>query len=220
MSEKSAPMTQPTSLTNPFGNHAETEATAANGPMTPSAQVPAPLRVRTPTPEGAAAVLGGAAGAGLAAAGAGTGRPNAPKPLNLSPSRPVTNGSERPIPSPAGTEFSMTSVTPSAVANGPPPSNVHRIQLDFKPSMEDELELRAGLLVRLLHEYDDGWVSIAFAFLFCIVANRFNRRFAYVSTALSKVSRPALASPLDLSSLVPHLVHADLLKDPEDHPQE
>ena len=35
---------------------------------------------------------------------------------------------------------------------------VHRVQLDFNPSMEDELELRAGQSVRLLHEYDDGWV--------------------------------------------------------------
>ncbi|KAL4970628.1 SH3 domain protein [Aspergillus stella-maris] len=35
--------------------------------------------------------------------------------------------------------------------------NVHRVQLDFAPSMEDELELRGGQLVRLLHEYDDGW---------------------------------------------------------------
>jgi hypothetical protein len=25
--------------------------------------------------------------------------------------------------------------------------------------MDDELELRAGQLIRLLHEYDDGWVS-------------------------------------------------------------
>jgi hypothetical protein len=25
--------------------------------------------------------------------------------------------------------------------------------------MNDELELHAGQLVRLLHEYDDGWVS-------------------------------------------------------------
>ncbi|KAL1650978.1 hypothetical protein SLS61_005747 [Didymella pomorum] len=43
--------------------------------------------------------------------------------------------------------------------NGPPPgpNNVHRIQLDFKPSMADELELKAGSLVRMLHEYDDGW---------------------------------------------------------------
>lgn len=36
--------------------------------------------------------------------------------------------------------------------------NVHRAQLDFKPTMDDELELREGQLVRLLHEYDDGWV--------------------------------------------------------------
>ncbi|OSS44292.1 hypothetical protein B5807_11034 [Epicoccum nigrum] len=43
--------------------------------------------------------------------------------------------------------------------NGPPggPNNVHRVQLDFKPSMADELELKAGSLVRMLHEYDDGW---------------------------------------------------------------
>ncbi|QDS78120.1 hypothetical protein FKW77_004321 [Venturia effusa] len=41
--------------------------------------------------------------------------------------------------------------------NPPPLDNVHRVQLDFKPSMEDELEIRAGQLVRLLHEYDDGW---------------------------------------------------------------
>lgn len=39
----------------------------------------------------------------------------------------------------------------------PPPNNVHRVQLDFKPSMQDELELNAGQLVRMLHEYDDGW---------------------------------------------------------------
>jgi hypothetical protein len=25
--------------------------------------------------------------------------------------------------------------------------------------MDDELELRSGQLVRMLHEYDDGWVS-------------------------------------------------------------
>jgi len=40
---------------------------------------------------------------------------------------------------------------------GPGPNNVHRVQLDFKPSMDDEMELRAGQLVRLIHEYDDGW---------------------------------------------------------------
>lgn len=38
-------------------------------------------------------------------------------------------------------------------------NNIHRVQLDFKPSMDDELDLCAGQLVRMLHEYDDGWVS-------------------------------------------------------------
>ena len=51
----------------------------------------------------------------------------------------------------------------AAVPGGAPaprqPNNVHRVQLDFKPSMDDELELVSGALVRLLHEYDDGWVS-------------------------------------------------------------
>jgi hypothetical protein len=47
-----------------------------------------------------------------------------------------------------------------AGAGGPPsPNNVHRVQLDFNPSMDDELGLRSGSLVRLVHEYDDGWVS-------------------------------------------------------------
>lgn len=74
-------------------------------------------------------------------------------------------------PSPAGTEFSITSMAPGsavpqssgaaaiAAAGGPANSNVHRVQLDFKPSLDDEMELKAGDLVRLLHEYDDGWVS-------------------------------------------------------------
>lgn len=49
--------------------------------------------------------------------------------------------------------------------NGPPsgPNNVHRVQLDFNPSMGDELELKAGTLVRMLHAYDDGWVSFLFS---------------------------------------------------------
>ncbi|GJC78387.1 hypothetical protein ColLi_01225 [Colletotrichum liriopes] len=44
-----------------------------------------------------------------------------------------------------------------AAAGGPANTTVHRVQLDFKPTLEDEMELRAGQLVRLLHEYDDGW---------------------------------------------------------------
>ena len=40
-------------------------------------------------------------------------------------------------------------------------NNIHRVHLDFLPSMDDELELHAGRLVRMLHEYDDGWVRVA-----------------------------------------------------------
>ncbi|KAL8999420.1 MAG: hypothetical protein Q9169_001734 [Polycauliona sp. 2 TL-2023] len=144
--------------TNPFGNHAETveQPANANASMPTDGPVPAPLRIRTPTPEGHSQAVSpiGTAGAALAAAGVAGQRQDKPKPLNLSPKR---SASPAPIPSPSGTEFSMNSVTPAAMANGPPPSNVHRVQLDFKPSMEDELALRAGQLVRLLHEYDDGW---------------------------------------------------------------
>ena len=137
---------------NPFADNAGAPP-PTNGSM-PLADAPAPLRIRTPSPD-AAAAAGVAAVAG-AAAGAKLGeRKDAPKPLNLTTNRAVTPASH----SPAASEFSQTPVSPGAMANGPPPSNVHRIQLDFKPSMDDELSLRAGQLVRLLHEYDDGWVS-------------------------------------------------------------
>ncbi|KAK0726392.1 hypothetical protein B0T21DRAFT_385661 [Apiosordaria backusii] len=89
-----------------------------------------------------------------------------PKPLDLTkPPSPLY----APGPaSPAGTEYSMHSMAPSqvvpstsaaeiAAAGGPQNSTVHRVQLDFKPTLEDELGLKAGQLVRLLHEYDDGW---------------------------------------------------------------
>ena len=50
--------------------------------------------------------------------------------------------------------------TAAAVPVNRGPNNVHRVQLEFKPSMDDELELKSGQLVRMLHEYDDGWVSL------------------------------------------------------------
>jgi hypothetical protein len=36
---------------------------------------------------------------------------------------------------------------------------VHRVQMDFIPSMDDELEIHTGQLLKIKHEYDDGWVS-------------------------------------------------------------
>ena len=51
----------------------------------------------------------------------------------------------------------------AAAKNSPktpaPQGSVHRVQMDFMPSMEDELEIHTGQLLRIKHEYDDGWVS-------------------------------------------------------------
>lgn len=129
---------------DPFGNHAATSDETKLGSSLPlPADAPAPLRIRTPPPEAF-----GAAGAARAE------RHNTPNQHNLTSTRAAS-------PALSGTsEYSMNSVPPGYLANGPPPSNVHRIQLDFKPSMDDELGLHAGQLVRLLHEYDDGWVSL------------------------------------------------------------
>ena len=156
ISDKSAGLPiQNNATENPFGNHAEIPST--NGTKNPTGDMPAPLRVRTPTPEGVAAAAGAGGLAGVAAVAAvkGAQRDNAPKALNLTPNRSTSP----PSTSPASSDFSQTPASPSTMSSGaPPPSNVHRIQLDFKPSMDDELALRAGDLVRLLHEYDDGWV--------------------------------------------------------------
>ncbi|KAF3925485.1 hypothetical protein AA313_de0201231 [Arthrobotrys entomopaga] len=71
---------------------------------------------------------------------------------------------ETPEPSPAFSTFSDTSnMTLPIQGGGAPPASppnsspVHRVLVDFKPSMADELELKANEVVRLLHEYDDGW---------------------------------------------------------------
>lgn len=160
--ERSMIPNQANDPTNPFGNHAEAleQPTKVDRSLPTDAPVPAPLRIRTPTPEGNSHATV-AAGAALAAAGVAGHKANAPAPLNVTPNRTASPAS---MPSPSNTEFSMSSATPTSMANGPPPSNVHRVQLDFKPSMDDELALRAGQLVRLLHEYDDGWVSQKFSF--------------------------------------------------------
>lgn len=151
---------------NPFDEHTVSSNFAVqdhplkrDSSMLAQQVMPAPLRIRTPTPESAtvAGLVAGAASATIAQ------RHNAPKPLDIkravspAPRDPI----EAAVPSPVPTEFSMTSTSPGSMTGGDAPlRNVHRIQLDFNPSMEDELELRAGQLVRLLHEYDDGWVSL------------------------------------------------------------
>ncbi|KAH2841687.1 hypothetical protein KXV85_001225, partial [Aspergillus fumigatus] len=170
---------------NPFGNQAEAPSpVAATGPPSPSA-IPlpqSPLSPTVPAPSDAgvesalgAAATGAAVAGGVAAVAAVAAAKLSDKDL---PGRPDSSSSqassvpEGSAPSPV----SAVSADPASIATatavaavpafgpggatGPPPpgpSNVHRVQMDFQPSMEDELELRAGQLVRLLHEYDDGW---------------------------------------------------------------
>jgi hypothetical protein len=140
---------------NPFGNHAESiDPVNANGPSI----------IQGAVPEAEKIAAGTAAGAAVGLTRGASKRGFGPKPLDFTKTLPGVGP-----PSPAGTEFSMTEApgTPIptsgaaaiAAAGGPQNSAVHRVQLDFKPSMDDELELRAGQLIRLLHEYDDGWVS-------------------------------------------------------------
>lgn len=96
---------------------------------------------------------------------------DAPKPLSVKSGtsshgqKSSWEGSEPPTPK--SLSFGTAAAVPVTAVNGsavPPvprgPNNVHRVQLDFKPSMDDELELRSGQLVRMLHEYDDGWVGL------------------------------------------------------------
>lgn len=138
---------------NPFGNHAETiDSANANGPSV----------VNDVGPGGE--IVSGAAAAAAPALTRGASKRGV-KPLDFTKQGPFMGP-----PSPSGTEFSESSEGPGtptvtqggaaiAAAGGPNNSVVHRVQLDFNPSMDDELELKAGQLIRLLHEYDDGWVS-------------------------------------------------------------
>lgn len=95
--------------------------------------------------------------------------------------------------------------TAAAVAVARGPNNVHRVQLEFKPSMEDELELISGQLVRMLHEYDDGWVSCSHCQVMNSYTNLFPRLSAPRWTAARRVSSLAPAFPKCQSSLVARL---------------
>ncbi|KAJ3567426.1 hypothetical protein NPX13_g6770 [Xylaria arbuscula] len=202
---------QSNSPENPFNDNARAQTPTNNAPpviqepvsnpfdspehivgMAQTTDLPATPTTATSTGTGSAATAAGATAVGAATLGAATTltrkastRKEAPEPLDLT--MPMVP------PSPTGTEFSMNSVAPGqspgpsksaaaiAEAGGPASSTVHRVQLDFKPSMDDELELQAGQLVRILHEYDDGWTL-------CIRLDR-SRQGVVPRTCLS--TRPA-----------------------------
>ncbi|RVX66595.1 hypothetical protein B0A52_09346 [Exophiala mesophila] len=122
------------------------------------ALVPAPLSVGSAphnAPQTSTTAVT-AAGAIASAAAAGAVAPRA------TPDHSASNSMSNPAALPRRTSQPSTPVTPApVVATGPgaeqPQGNVYRVMMDFKPSMEDELELVSGSLVRMLHEYDDGW---------------------------------------------------------------
>jgi len=133
------------------------------------------------------------------------------KPRNGPAQNPFSDPSRR-SPSPAANPFEEgdgqgikqgAAAVAAPASAGRPQNNVHRIQLDFKPSMDDELELKSGQLVRMLHEYDDGWVSnVSTQSTKCAELTLFARLFAFVWIARNKASAPVHACLSSLSNLV------------------
>ena len=194
---------------NPFGNSAERiegDDRAGHNAQMSRSQDPF-------TANGPAVAAGAAAGAAAAGGAAGLSRKTSMRhdgdrgmDLTL-----ASNNLGAVPPSPSGTEFSASLMPagsappPSqgaaaiAAAGGPASTTVHRVQLDFKPTLEDEMELKAGDLVRLLHEYDDGWVSALFWKQTEYISN-FRRRFAFVLIDPNKAWFLAPACPRAQSS--------------------
>ncbi|PQE15429.1 SH3 domain protein [Rutstroemia sp. NJR-2017a BVV2] len=162
---------------NPFGNHAEAIDTPnTDGPAVLDSPAAEKIFAASAAAAAAAAVATSSAASSrapsveptpLQPAGLKRGaskRENGPRQIDFT----TNGGAVKGPPSPTASEFSNASGSTTApaqtatgmaiaAAGGPPNSAVHRVQLDFTPSMEDELELRAGDLIRVLHEYDDGW---------------------------------------------------------------
>jgi hypothetical protein len=155
---------------NPFGNHAETAAHSPQANLAPAPVSPTRDVTSNVADAAIAPIVGAAAGAAVAHNKAPSNDGSViPKPLSIKSNMSGVVAAPGP-PSPALTDTananaSTTDVPSSLVAGGaaaggaPGPNNVHRVQMDFKPSMDDEVELRAGQLIRMLHAYDDGWVS-------------------------------------------------------------
>jgi hypothetical protein len=190
---------------NPFGNNAAVDAAQAKIPDSPPND--SPLHSTKPSADftnpGTAT-----ASADIAPIAAAVAMSSVPPPTQSLPAPPsITGTAEGVPPSPAWTEDLPASPGPAPTGpppvagvvgtrsnNSAPPNNVHRVQLDFKPSMQDELGLNAGQLVRMLHEYDDGWVrsSLITSIISKLILSR---RSASAWTALNRVSFPVLVYP-------------------------
>ncbi|OJJ80850.1 SH3 domain protein [Aspergillus glaucus CBS 516.65] len=131
----------------------------------PEAPETVPDATEAPGPAVATAAGGAVAATGVAAATDNKSEKELPAPPmaenaeRSAPPAPDTASANagRPLTPPEANPSSNAPTAAPVVAPAPGPLNVHRVQMDFGPSMDDELGLRVGQLVRLLHEYDDGW---------------------------------------------------------------
>lgn len=155
--------------TNPFSNKAEVRFSPDATPnLTPSVGPPLAAPISGVVPSGTALEVAGAegvaVGAGMVASVSSTSTSSSGSfekdmPTDFSglqqqrqlPAGPVPT---RESPGSAG----GISVNPVDSLAAAAPSNVYRVQMVFQPSLDDELELHPGQTVRMLHEYDDGWV--------------------------------------------------------------
>ena len=148
------------SPSNPFGPDAETVRNVP-GSSAGSALGSLPPGSSAGNAEKGALVAGAAAAAAGVATATAARRTSIPAPLKINRSQSPALIAPAPH-SPAPSNFSEASMASSAItastAGGPGPK-MHRVQMDFNPTMDDELGLRAGEIAELLHEYDDGWVS-------------------------------------------------------------
>lgn len=120
------------SKTNPFGRQGEIAAGSTNIPVV--------------------------AAAGAGASGQAAGASMQSNPFSDSNASSAPNMQARSPPGSSGNAMAAVAGARSGSPASPSPSNVHRVQLNFQPTMDDELELQSGQVVRLMHEYDDGWV--------------------------------------------------------------
>lgn len=129
---------------NPFGTHAAAISNEQNKAN--------PFGNHAATTNGAQALEGAAIGA--AAMGHPSLSKDLPKPLDINKS---TNGSNSPNSSMVSSSSGSATLIGAGQGGQVP---VHRVMIDFAPSMADEVQLSANELVRLINTYDDGWVSL------------------------------------------------------------
>jgi hypothetical protein len=70
----------------------------------------------------------------------------------------VPKDDDKEIDAPEDDDEEIEAIAPAG-GSADSPGQVRQVLLDFKPVMDDEMEVHVGELVRLIHEYDDGWVS-------------------------------------------------------------